>query len=283
MIRFVNYFFSSILLLLILKCSYTSFITNRYKYIWNIGISTPKYFSITNCKVTFFCNGEYIQTAEANVDESWGVSTLNIINNDNIKSIPDSVSIKWFCNTDYNFYKGNFKLPREKILKSFEKDSIISFGEALRYSHIMVGAAPEGNVTIWLKGKYILTEISKFKADKENLSTESIKNIQDSLSKFNNSTKIINTELNIFHYLHGIPYSSWSKREEEFNYDFVCCNEENKQNYYIKVMGYSKDGSIIPGNLEDTEIKFVKWSNKFNIPIHNSKLHNKLPAHIFLK
>ena len=100
---------------------------------------------------------------------SWSVGESN-------KAMPDSLKIAWYSLTEDKFYKGNFKMPQEKIYNIF-KDGYLIYGiDAKRlvcegydkkelhketFSALTVGLAPKGMVVVWASGQNKI-EIGRF-------------------------------------------------------------------------------------------------------------------------
>jgi len=84
---------------------------------------------------------------------------------DDFKPIPDRLSILWFSYTEDKFYEGHFDLPFEKISKLFKAGfKSQSFSGHVTYDSIVVGLAPEGEISVFLVEEEIL-EVARFKAE----------------------------------------------------------------------------------------------------------------------
>lgn len=92
--------------------------------------------------------------------------------------MPDHLSIVWMSETENKIYKGEFKLPQEKLYKLFKEGYMIyginqekvaksdDYSEDLHketYNTITVGLAPKGMVVVWITGQNMI-EIGRFQA-----------------------------------------------------------------------------------------------------------------------
>lgn len=79
------------------------------------------------------------------------------------KPLPASLQLLWFSYIENKFYQGNFPLPTEALAKIMKEDFTNANADGLY--HIVVGCAPGGNVSVWIKAGQITTEVGFFKAD----------------------------------------------------------------------------------------------------------------------
>lgn len=247
---------------------------------WNAGLSSPKYYSAAPF-VEYFYQGTSIAGASTNIGmgQGWGVTMGGYVGGDKFKPVPDSIFVRWSCGIDDILYEGGYKLPREKMIGLFKKDVIDPFGHRVKYGLITSGMAPGGNVTIWLQGGSASTEICKFKVKDTGKWMKENKEYQEFKNKVENSEEYINSETNIVHYLHGVPYNIWETGEKEFKYDIgFTCEDKNKQDYSIAIAGYTKDGSVIYSN--EDPIPYRNWDEKINLEVKKNK---KLPVQLWVR
>lgn len=103
---------------------------------------------------------------------SWSVGESN-------KAMPDSLKIAWYSYTENKFYKGNFKMPQEKIYNLFNEGYLIyginwikadkndDYKKELHketFSALTVGLAPKGMVVVWASGQNKI-EIGRFQGE----------------------------------------------------------------------------------------------------------------------
>src|SRR5690625_7837107 len=80
-----------------------------------------------------------------------------------LKPVPDKLHIKYFSYLEDQCYEGNFDLPSDEILSLFREGSRNT--DEPNYYRIMVGVAPGGAVSVWLKGEIKTTEVFFGKAE----------------------------------------------------------------------------------------------------------------------
>lgn len=150
------------------------------------------------------------------ISNGWGeTGSIHLIGND-LKPIPEKLMISWFSFTEDKFYSGTFDLPYEKIKSLFEEGFIDPVnGKKITYSEIIVGLAPEGEISVWLSGR-ITTEIGNFQAKEVNTDWVSVINNPD-ISRKDYIQIILDEELgDKLAYLdkRDIPHSPWRTPEE---------------------------------------------------------------------
>jgi hypothetical protein len=150
------------------------------------------------------------------IGNGWGeTGSIHLIVNE-LKPIPENLTITWFSFTEDKFYSGTFDLPYEKIRLLFEEGFIDPVnGKELTYSEIIVGLAPEGEISVWLSGR-ITTEIGNFQAKVANMDWVRVINKPD-ISRKDYIKMMLDEELgDKLAYLdkRDIPHSPWRTPDE---------------------------------------------------------------------
>lgn len=252
------------------------------KFNWDAGISAPKNYTYGAPFVEYSYQGKGIGGASANIASAhgWGITSGGYTGGAKFKPVPDSVFVKWRCGFDLINYEGGFKLPRKKILELFSKGIIDPFSRRKEdYTVLVAGMAPGGNVTIWMRASGISTEIVKFKAKKISQDGRYDAHSVSLWSSKGYEAKDILKYINF----HGVPYKIWETGEKEYNYDIVFTNKDELVNYNRRITGYSKDGSLISSNSDQTSFATLEWEKKFKARDNNKKYRNKFPVHIFVQ
>lgn len=225
------------------------------KFEWNAGVSAPKYYPSIPF-VEYLYHGMSVSAASTGAGNGWGITSGGFTTGNKFKPVPDSVFVHWECDVDHLQYEAGFKLPRKKMLDFFNKGVINPFNSKIDdYTVLVAGTAPGGNVTIWMQAGSTITEIAKFKAIKKGIPNEGEPEHQKKINEIYNSKEYINSETNIYHYLHGVPYSVWEKGEKEYDYD-IAFSSKDTTNYGYNLHFYAKDGSWF---LLDKFNSFVPW------------------------
>lgn len=255
----------------------------REKFDWEIGLSAPKYYS-SSPSVRFFYNNKIIHSASSNIgiQPGWGETSGGYASGSEPDEVPDSLHVEWLCGTDGYHYEGNFKLPREKMLQLFQNPVTDIDGTVRPYSLIIVGTAPGGNITVWMRAISVLTEIAKFKAENKGIWKENDEEFTAHRNEIKTSKEFVNSEYNIFHYLHGIPYSVWEKGEKEYDYDIGFTSEGNDIKNLI-ITSRTKEGSWYQsfiGKENQSTIELFKWNDFRFLENNNLAKKVKLPVQL---
>ncbi|MCP4464074.1 MAG: DUF2931 family protein [Planctomycetaceae bacterium] len=97
----------------------------------------------------------------------WGKGRSSHVVGDDLKPLPNRLSITFFSYTEDQFYRGKFDLPYDKILELFQTGFYSpNEGGQITYDVIVVGVAPGGVVAVWLWGINRRTEVFFGEAEK---------------------------------------------------------------------------------------------------------------------
>jgi len=70
-----------------------------------------------------------------------------------MRPLPRILSVSYFSYIENQFYRGKFKLPYKKMIRMFKAGYFNSIANShVTYEQIIVGVAPGGTVSVWLKG-----------------------------------------------------------------------------------------------------------------------------------
>lgn len=135
-------------------------------------IISPHSFILSNGYQAVIPNDSFMADGWRGSLRSWSIGESN-------KPMPDSLKIAWYSYTENKFYKGNFKMPQEKIYNLFKEGYLIYGIDTKRlvhdgydkkelhketYSSITVGLAPKGMVVVWASGQNKI-EIGRFQGE----------------------------------------------------------------------------------------------------------------------
>jgi len=104
------------------------------------------------------------------IDNGWGTAISSQSIGPDSKPLPTSLRIVFFSYLENQFYRGNFTLPYDTILKLFQgKYFSPKDNKNITYHTIIVGVAPGGAVAIWLRSSDRNTEVFFGQAHKVDL------------------------------------------------------------------------------------------------------------------
>ena len=137
------------------------------KYRWYPTESSPKLYPMEIVKGNLiFSDGSSIYIPDHKVvSNGWGETGSSYISGEDIKPVPVKLEIHWFSYAENKFYSGSYELPYDEMLTLFDKGmSSPVNGDKITYNRIIVGIAPEGEISVWLTAEGIVTEVASFKA-----------------------------------------------------------------------------------------------------------------------
>lgn len=147
------------------------------KFAWLPTESSPKYNPMEIVKGDLIFNDDtslYIPDGKF-IHNGWGEMGSTHIVGDDLKPIPTKLSISWFSYTENKFYSGVFKLPYEKIISLFRQGLKGPVTEKnITYNTIVIGLAPEGEVSVWLAAEGIILEVATYKAQEAQINWKEI-------------------------------------------------------------------------------------------------------------
>lgn len=138
---------------------------------YSMIIVSPNFFKLNEAKLAFIPNMSGMDDGWSGSAGGWSVGELN-------KTMPESLHIAWFSNTENKFYEGNFKMPQEKLYKLF-KEGYMIYGQRPggtdgkedlhkeTFNAITVGIAPKGMVVVWASGQN-KTEVGRYQGQEVN-------------------------------------------------------------------------------------------------------------------
>lgn len=153
------------------------------KFEWNGNATAPHDYPMWIISPNYFVlsNGyEAVIPNETIMNDGWKGSARSWSLGESSKAMPDSLKIAWYSYTENKFYRGNFKMPQQKLYNLFKEGYLIygiDFKRLVRESYdkkelhketfgsITVGLAPKGMVVIWATGQNKI-EIGRFQEKK---------------------------------------------------------------------------------------------------------------------
>jgi hypothetical protein len=139
------------------------------EYRWNVSESAPKEYPVQIIDGDFEALDGYHKGIPTRVDlyDGWGDGRSQMATGRDEMPVPKSMAVTWYSYREDTFYRGEFKLPADKIDKLLERSrrprpftGIVSEGASF-----IVGLAPEGFVVVWFQGRglgqVVLTDYAK--------------------------------------------------------------------------------------------------------------------------
>ncbi|WP_341938819.1 DUF2931 family protein [Marinimicrobium sp. C2-29] len=198
---------------------------------WMASESAPKDYPMKVVSGTFLYPGKdhglYVPSGKT-VYGGWGKSISTHVVGPDQKPLPDRLHITYYSYLEDQFYRGEFDLPYETIVKMFNEgfQSHKTPPKTKRYHKIAVGMAPGGSVAVWLIGAGKTTEIFFGQADPIDYDwkkywTDSFMNdhpkpredyYEDSLEQFLTPEERKRLEEE------GIPFDKWSRMRTHYHW-----------------------------------------------------------------
>lgn len=152
--------FIIIIVITVVTITMSSYIEKKYE--WAADICAPREYPVE--VYTGAAGGYFFSQMGGFSNSGWG--GLGSI--DYIKApVPDRLDMTWLSYVDNKFYKGDWKLPTEKIKKLFDegfpaKPGLENVKES--YDYINIGLGPKGMVVVWVAGAGSQVEVARFQA-----------------------------------------------------------------------------------------------------------------------
>ena len=200
------------------SCGDDAMSKNAMEFDWHATESAPEHYPMEIIRGTFYYKGQdhglYIPSG-GTLYAGWGQMNSRHVTGPDKKPLPDRVDVIFYSYTEKQFYRAQFDLPYERILALFRQ----AYAEEPRdpyYSAIMLGIAPGGAVSVWLKG-YKITEVFFGQAEKVNIDPgdgfglpfdskeESDAYIEGILTDSLNESELKSLQKN------GVPFGTWAR------------------------------------------------------------------------
>jgi hypothetical protein len=109
------------------------------------------------------------------IANGWGeIGAVSLIGED-MKALPATLDLQWFSYVERKCYGGNFKLDQAKLADVFKKKLTAPATDAKAdFTHLVIGLAPKGGVSIWLSGEGVTEEIGHLTAAEVKVDMQSI-------------------------------------------------------------------------------------------------------------
>lgn len=136
-------------------------------YEWYPSECCPKNYPIELVAATFIAadSSEVSIPGKSVINNGWGEIGSTYLVEPEQKPLPGSLDIQWFSYRENKFYGGHFDLDESRIQQLFEhgytsRDDL----KKQQFDRILVGLAPRGGVSIWVKGEWTTILVQQFKA-----------------------------------------------------------------------------------------------------------------------
>lgn len=126
---------------------------NSTQFDWQASEGAPKKYPMEIIAGNFYSpNGDSLYVPNGvTLHHGWGYGRSSHVVGEDLKSLPDRLSLSFFSYRENLFYSGDFALPYEKILALFQAGHYSPKDEGhITYDGITVGVAPGGAVSVWL-------------------------------------------------------------------------------------------------------------------------------------
>jgi hypothetical protein len=195
------------------------------KYEWMASESAPKGYPMQILDGSSFYDekggGLYIPSGKK-MHDGWGTEvSLHVVGEDK-KNLPNRFDVLYFSYTENSFFQGGGKLPLEHIENLFKVGYYSpKLNRHTTYEMIIVGVAPGGFVSAWLKGIDRTTEIFSGQASKVDIPWTQI-NSSKKISREEYVQKILEREIGQDGIdglkENGIPYGRWEKYRKRYDW-----------------------------------------------------------------
>lgn len=123
------------------------------KFKWDVVATAPKDYPMEISHGVFLAKGLNYGISipsGGTLTTGWGKYASGYGVGDEIPPLPDRVEVVFYSYAERQFYNAEFSLPYELILEKFRRQLDVHPDEA--FSGFLLGVAPGGAVSVWLKG-----------------------------------------------------------------------------------------------------------------------------------
>lgn len=134
-------------------CSGEAMNKETTEFEWYAVATAPRDYPMEVINGTFFYQGQSQGVdipSGGTLTQGWGVSTSVYLIGPKFKPLPDRVRLRFYSYAENRFFEGHFQLPYDEILKLFQYQ--LRQEPDRPYSSFLIGIAPGGAVSVWIKG-----------------------------------------------------------------------------------------------------------------------------------
>jgi len=255
---------------------------NTTEFEWHATQCAPEHYPMEIRLGTFLYHdksgGLYIPSG-ATLFSGWGEMVSRHVTGPDKKPLPDRVDVYFFSYTEKQFYHGKFDLPYDEILALFRAGHEENPDQPV-YDGIMVGVAPGGAVSVWLKG-YRTKEVFFGQAEKVDINT----GVGLGVSFANEQEKDAYLEKQLANVLkpenlaslkkNGIPFGTWARYRKLYKWipSYKDGKNSTDKEIYVKYLNGEKYRipTILSAELENTPRPLPK-ELKFFVSVGNESL-----------
>ncbi len=213
---------STLLFLLLIITSCTGQQQTMKKFEWRPTANAPKYYPAEIISGNFYMeDGSSIYIPKGHtLMTGWGKAGAAHAVGEDMKPVPYKFDVKWVSYLEEKFYGGTFKLPKEQLTKLFEEGFINDRNEKDTYSKIVLGLAPGGIISVWLRGGSA-KEIGRYQASEIEVDEkEFIPYANMSNEKYIKETKseIIEEKIKSAIDVKNIPFGIWDTYRKKYKW-----------------------------------------------------------------
>jgi len=200
----------------------------------------------------FFPGGGAIYIPDRrNVYNGWGKAGSIHVIGDERKPVPVRLALKWYSYTEDKFYSGSFDLPADRLAALFE-DGVIDLwdNERIDYSRIIVGMAPGGGVSVWLRARMLTLEVATFRAQSVNFPWTAVLD-NDAISREAYRERVLKRSLGedgLARLRHeGVPADWWQRMRRPYRWEPVVTGAGEPTQLWIRTYNGEQEPFLIEG------------------------------------
>ena len=180
------------------------------------------------------------------VSPGWGNGVSTHITGDDLKPLPDQLSITYFSYAENAFYTGKFDLPYDKILKLFKEGSSTR-DDPNWYHYITVGVAPGGAVSVWVSSPSKKIEVFHGQSEKVEMDLIKVMNLTTKDREgYVKGVLVSSIEPDVLEDMqkNGIPFGLWGQYRTQYNWTPVFIDTQPSSNRIVYSNGEYEDPSL---------------------------------------
>ena len=228
------------------------------KYEWLPTETAPKNYPVYLYQGSFGTrNNGFIRIPDKRtVYYGWGEIGSIHISGEDLKDVPEKLSLSWLSYSENQYYKLETKLPLTQIDSLFQRELINAHNQNKEhFNYIGVGIAPGGMVSVWMIGTGYQKEIGNYYGDKIDIDFQEMISTTN-LTQEEYTDMILKEEVedSVLKEIKAgeIPYKRWQDYRKKYDWKLALTHQEKftPEHARISMLNGEQDVQYFDGKIK---------------------------------